>query len=54
MRANIWIHWLRRSPISSHPGVISGFIWMGMRICGERAGSSPVKPAAETPTIVIG
>ena len=31
-----------------------GFIWMGTRICGERAGSNPVKPAAETPTIVIG
>ena len=54
MRANIWIHWLRRSPISSHPGVIKGFIWMGMRICGERAGSRPWNPCADTPTMVMG
>jgi hypothetical protein len=37
-----------------HSGIITGFIRTGMRICGDRAGSMPAKPAAETPTIVIG
>ena len=38
----------------SHSGTITGFIRIGTRICGERAGSIPAKPAADTPTIVIG
>ena len=54
MRAKVWTHWLRRLPRSSQPGVIRGFIWMGMRTCGDRAGSMPVKPGAETPTMVMG
>ena len=52
--ANMLIHWLRRLPRSSHPGVMRGFIWIGTRICGEVVGSMPAKPGAETPTIVIG
>ncbi len=35
-------------------GSITGFISTGTRICGDRAGSTPEKPAAETPTIDIG
>ena len=37
-----------------HSGVITGFISTGTRICGDCAGSMPAKPAAETPTMVIG
>jgi hypothetical protein len=37
-----------------HAGAITGFICTGTRICGDRAGSMPANPAAETPTIVIG
>jgi hypothetical protein len=33
---------------------MTGFIRMGTRICGDRAGSMPAKPAAETPTMVMG
>ena len=35
-------------------GIMTGFIRIGTRICGDCAGSRPAKPAADTPTIVIG
>ena len=55
-RANTCTHRARRSSICSqfHSGAIAGFIRIGTRICGERAGSSPAKARADTPTIVIG
>ena len=37
-----------------HSGMMIGIICTGTRICGDRAGSMPENPAAETPTIVIG
>jgi hypothetical protein len=36
-----------------HSGTTTGFIWMGTRICGDRAGSRPKNPAAETPLAVV-
>src|ERR1017187_2841584 len=48
IRPKICTHWLRLSAISSQPGFISGFIWIGTRICGELEGSRPVNPAADT------
>ena len=37
-----------------HSGTTTGFIWIGTRICGDRAGSRPENPAADTPTTVMG
>ena len=55
-RANICTQRARGSSMwtQPHSGTAIGFIWMGTRICGDRVGSRPEKPAAETPTIVIG
>ena len=55
-RANTCTHRARRSSarIQPHSGSITGFIRIGTRICGDSAGSMPAKPAADTPTIVIG
>ena len=55
-RANTCTHRARGLSMYTQPhsGTTCGFIWMGTRICGERAGSSPKKFAADTPTIVIG
>ena len=55
-RANTWTHRVRGSSIRihSHSGTRTGFIRMGTRSAGARAGSSPANPAADTPTMVIG
>ena len=40
--------------VASQPGFTIGSIWIGTRIFGDRAGSTPLNPGADTPTIVIG
>ena len=40
--------------IHHHSGFRMGSMRTGTRICGATAGSSPAKPGAETPMIVIG